>query len=57
LERRAGITLDFPALSEAQREALRPAVPDLVSLHNPLDWNLPWSGMATPDTSETGMAS
>ena len=47
--------LDFPTPSEAQCEALRSAVPDLVSLHNPLDWNLPWSSMMTPDTSETGM--
>ena len=47
--------LDFPAPTEAQRDALREAVPDLVSLHNPLDWNLPWASMETPITSKTGM--
>ncbi len=47
--------LAFPEPSREQRQALRQAVPDLVSLLNPLDWNLPWASMSTPDTSETGM--
>lgn len=47
--------LAFPEPSSEQRQALRQAVPDLVSLLNPLDWNLPWASMMTPDTSETGM--
>ena len=54
-EKGRNLGLDFPAPTEAQRDALRQAVPDLVSLNNPLDWNLPWSSMETPDTSETGM--
>ena len=51
--RNAGLA--FPEPSSEQRQALREAVPDLVSLLNPLDWNLPWASMSTPDTSETGM--
>ena len=33
----------------------RKTVPELVSLMNPLDWNLPWAAMSTPDTSDNGM--
>ena len=47
--------LAFPEPSSEQRQALREAVPDLVSLLNPLDWNLPWASMSTPDASEAGM--
>ena len=48
--------LEFPVPSDRQRAALKERVPDLVSLFNPLDWNLPWSSMSTPATSDFGMA-
>ncbi|MGB1390998.1 MAG: acetate--CoA ligase family protein, partial [Paracoccaceae bacterium] len=47
--------LEFPAPTQVQRDALRQTVPELVSLMNPLDWNLPWAAMSTPDTSDNGM--
>ena len=47
--------LEFPAPTETQRDKLRQTVPELVSLMNPLDWNLPWAAMSTPDTSDNGM--
>ena len=47
--------LDFPVLSDAQRQALRHNMPDLVSLLNPLDWNLPWASMSLADTSDNGL--
>ncbi|MEM9499447.1 MAG: acetate--CoA ligase family protein [Pseudomonadota bacterium] len=47
--------LAFPAPSDPQRQALRRDVPDLVSLSNPLDWNLPWASMARADTSDVGL--
>lgn len=47
--------LDFPVPSDAQRQALRRVMPDLVSLLNPLDWNLPWASMSLADTSDTGL--
>jgi len=46
--------LEFPAPTQQQREDLAQTVPDLVSLLNPLDWNLPWASMSTPDTSDAG---
>lgn len=46
--------LEFPTPTKQQREDLARAVPDLVSLLNPLDWNLPWASMSTPETSDTG---
>jgi acyl-CoA synthetase (NDP forming) len=49
------VGLEFPVPTEAQRKALRNTVPELVSLMNPLDWNLPWAAMSTPDTSDNGM--
>jgi acyl-CoA synthetase (NDP forming) len=48
--------LEFPAPTETQRDKLRQTVPELVSLMNPLDWNLPWAAMSTPATSEKGFA-
>jgi len=48
--------LEFPAPTETQRDKLRQTVPELVSLMNPLDWNLPWAAMSTPATSENGFA-
>ena len=48
--------LEFPAPTETQRDKLRQTVPELVSLMNPLDWNLPWAAMSTPVTSENGFA-
>ena len=49
------VGLEFPVPTEAQRKALLNTVPELVSLMNPLDWNLPWVAMSTPDTSDNGM--
>ena len=54
-EKGRNVGLDFPAPTKAQRNALRQTVPELVSLMNPLDWNLPWAAMSTPDTSDNGM--
>ena len=54
-EKGRDVGLDFPAPTKAQRNALRKTVPELVSLMNPLDWNLPWAAMSTPDTSDNGM--
>ena len=54
-EKGRALGLEFPVPSDAQRAALRERVPDLVSLLNPLDWNLPWASMSTPDTSDFGM--
>lgn len=54
-EKGRDVGLEFPAPTEAQRQALRRTVPELVSLMNPLDWNLPWAAMSTPDTSDNGM--
>jgi acyl-CoA synthetase (NDP forming) len=54
-EKGRDVGLEFPAPTEAQRNALRQTVPELVSLMNPLDWNLPWAAMSTPDTSDNGM--
>jgi acyl-CoA synthetase (NDP forming) len=54
-EKGRALGLEFPVLSHAQRTALRERVPDLVSLLNPLDWNLQWASMSTPDTSDFGM--
>lgn len=51
--RAAGLT--FPVPSDLQRQALRRDVPDLVSLSNPLDWNLPWASMARAETSDVGL--
>ena len=47
--------LEFPAPSDAAQQALREDVPDLVSLLNPLDWNLPWASMARSETSDVGL--
>ena len=47
--------LEFPAPTETQRDKLRQTVPELVSLMNPLDWNLPWAAMSTPETSDNGL--
>ena len=47
--------LEFPAPTENQRDKLRQTVPELVSLMNPLDWNLPWAAMSTPETSDNGL--
>ena len=54
-EKGRDVGLEFPAPTEAQRNALIKTVPQLVSLMNPLDWNLPWAAMSTPDTSHNGM--
>ena len=54
-EKGRNVGLDFPAPTKAQRNALRQTVPELASLMNPLDWNLPWAAMSTPDTSDNGM--
>ncbi len=54
-EKGRDVGLEFPAPTQVQRNALRQTVPDLVSLMNPLDWNLPWAAMSTPDTSDNGM--
>ncbi len=54
-EKGRDVGLEFPAPTQAQRNALRQTVPELVSLMNPLDWNLPWAAMSTPDTSHNGM--
>ena len=54
-EKGRDVGLEFPAPTEAQRNALIKTVPELVSLMNPLDWNLPWAAMSTPDTSHNGM--
>ena len=54
-EKGRDVGLEFPAPTEAQRNALIKTVPELVSLMNPLDWNLPWAAMSTPDTSDNGM--
>ena len=54
-EKGRDVGLEFPAPTQAQRDALRQTVPELVSLMNPLDWNLPWAAMSTPDTSDMGM--
>ena len=54
-EKGRALGLEFPVLSDVQCAALRERVPDLVSLLNPLDWNLPWASMRTPDTSNFGM--
>lgn len=53
-EKGRNLGLEFPAPTQIQREDLVQAVPDLVSLLNPLDWNLPWASMSTPDTSYAG---
>ncbi|HAV08728.1 MAG TPA: hypothetical protein DCX13_07600 [Rhodobacteraceae bacterium] len=47
--------LEFPAPTQVQRDALRQTVPELVSLMNPLDWNLPWAAMARSETSDVGL--
>ena len=47
--------LKFPAPDDAAQQALRHDVPDLVSLLNPLDWNLPWASMARSETSDVGL--
>ncbi|NCX84176.1 MAG: CoA-binding protein, partial [Rhodobacteraceae bacterium] len=54
-EKGRAVGLEFPAPSEAARQALRDDVPDLVSLLNPLDWNLPWVSMARSETSDVGL--
>jgi acyl-CoA synthetase (NDP forming) len=54
-EKGRAVGLEFPAPSEAARQALRDDVPDLVSLLNPLDWNLPWASMARSETSDVGL--
>lgn len=54
-EKGRDVGLEFPAPTEAQRIALIKTVPQLVSLMNPLDWNLPWAAMSTPNTSDNGM--
>mgnify|MGYP001166923878 CR=1 FL=1 len=54
-EKGRDVGLEFPTPTQAQRNALRQTVPELVSLMNPLDWNLPWAAMSTPDTSDNGM--
>lgn len=54
-EKGKALGLAFPGPTDAQRDALRETVPDLVSLFNPLDWNLPWASMATPEISYAGM--
>jgi acetate---CoA ligase (ADP-forming) len=54
-EKGRDVGLEFPAPTQAQRNALRKTVPELVSLMSPLDWNLPWAAMSTPDTSDNGM--
>ncbi len=54
-EKGRDVGLEFPAPTQVQRNALRQTVPELVSLMNPLDWNLPWAAMSTPDTSNDGM--
>jgi acyl-CoA synthetase (NDP forming) len=47
--------LEFPAPRDAAKRALRADVPDLVSLLNPLDWNLPWASMLRSETSDVGL--
>ena len=47
--------LEFPEPGKAERQALRRDVPDLVSLLNPLDWNLPWASLSKPETSDIGL--
>ena len=54
-EKGRDVGLEFPAPTEAQRNALIKTVPELVSLMNPLDWNLPWAAMSTSGTSDNGM--
>jgi acyl-CoA synthetase (NDP forming) len=47
--------LEFPVPTDTQRTALRRHVPDLVSLLNPLDYNLPWASLSNPNTADTGL--
>ena len=47
--------LEFPTPRDAAKRALRADVPDLVSLLNPLDWNLPWASMSRSETSDVGL--
>ena len=54
-EKGRDVGLEFPVPTESQRNELRQAVPELVSLLNPLDWNLPWAAMSKPDISDNGM--
>ena len=54
-EKGRAVGLEFPAPSEAARQALRDDVPDLVSFLNPLDWNLPWASMELSETSDIGL--
>jgi acyl-CoA synthetase (NDP forming) len=54
-EKGRAVSLEFPAPNDAAQRALRHDVPDLVSLLNPLDWNLPWASMARPETSDIGL--
>lgn len=44
--------LSFPEPTRAQRDFLRTHVPDLVSLLNPLDYNLPWASLEDPNTAD-----
>ena len=54
-EKGRAVGLEFPVPSDAARQALRDDVSDLVSLLNPLDWNLPWASMARSETSDVGL--
>ncbi|MGB0383930.1 MAG: acetate--CoA ligase family protein [Ardenticatenaceae bacterium] len=47
--------LEFPVPTEAQRTALHERLPDLVSLSNPLDYNLTWKSLWDPKASEEGL--
>ena len=54
-EKGRAVGLEFPTPDHVAKKALRRDVPDLVSLLNPLDWNLPWSSMSKSETSDVGL--
>ena len=47
--------LEFPVPTDAQRAALRRHAPDLVSLLNPLDYNLPWASLSDPGMADAAL--
>ena len=49
------LNLEFPVPTDAQRSALRTRLPDLVSISNPLDYNLPWKGLLDPAAADDGL--
>ena len=54
-EKGRAVGLEFPTPDHVAKKALRRDVPDLVSLLNPLDWNLPWASMSKSETSDVGL--